>query len=331
MTYGAQVKFGVARQSAGGTAATQPTSFHGLAFVSHDVGLEKDELISANLIGKFEQGAVYDGVSRVQGTIEFEVTPRNLHAALAMGVNWSPASTSSASLRTLEFLPNTADYDSTYVKAPWTIYSQFTDSNSAEQFYDCQAGQFELQVTNGQFLKGRLTVNGGKRTATGVGSANIGADAADVGVLFPWNVCSISVGGAAVGELSDITVTLNENVNALYTNNASLDPYKFTRESFREVTVAGTLYLTNRTLFNNFTAGTQARLLVTLMNTRTAIQSGYFNTLTIDVPQMKFTQFKLPVGGPGEVSVPFSARGVIDPSSNYSLRFTTITTWTGGF
>lgn len=331
MTYGAQVKFGVARQTAGATPVTIPTSFHGMAFVSHDVGLEKDELISANLIGRFEQGAVYPGTSRVNGTIEFEVTPRNVHAALAMGVNWSPASVTSASIRTLTFLPNTQDYDATYVKAPWTIYSQFTDSNSAEQFYDCQAGQLELQVTNGQFLKGRLTINGGKRTATGVGSAAISPDVADVGVLYPWNVCSISVGGSAVGEMSDITVTLNENIDALYTNNASLDPYKFTRTGFREVTVAGTLFVVNRTLFNNFAADTQARLLITLMNTRTAVQSGYFNTLTIDVPQMKFTQFKMPVSGPGEVSVPFQARGVIDPSSNYAVQFTTITTWQAGF
>lgn len=331
MSYGAQVKFGIARQAAAGTPVTVATSYHGFGFVSHDIGLEKDEAISQNLTGRFSQGAVYDGINRVLGTVEFEWTPRNMHAAFAACVNWVPASVTSAAIRTLTFLANTVDFDSTYVKAPWTVYSQFTDSNSAEQFYDVQFGQLEMQITNGQFMKGRLTANGGARSPTGTGSAAINADAADVGILFPWNVCSISFAGAAVGEMSDITVTLNENIDALYTNNASLNPYKYTRTGFREVTVAGTLYLVNRTLFNAFTTGTQGRLLVTLMNTRTAIQSGYFNQVVIDVPQLKFTQFKLPVGGVGEVSVPFQGRGVLDPSSNYELQITTVTTWQAGF
>lgn len=333
MSYGAQIKFGVARQTAGGSgnAVTTATSYHGFGLVSEDVGLEKDELISENLIGRFEQGAVYDGINRVLGTIEFECTPRNLAAALAMGVNWSPASVTSGSLRTLTFLPNTIDYDSVYVKAPWSGYKQFSDANSAELFYDLQCGQFEVSVANGAFARGRLTVNGGARAANGVGSLNVMPDAADVGVLYPWNVCSISLGGSAVGENSDITVTLNENIDALYTNNASLAPYKYTRTGFREVTVEGTFYMVNRNVLNDFAAGTMRRLFITMANTRTAVQSGYFNQLTIDVPQLKITAFKPGASGPGEVQVSFTGRGVIDPSSNYALQFTLVTTWQAGF
>jgi hypothetical protein len=331
MTYGAQSKVGLARQASAGTAVTDATSYFGLGFVSHDVGLEKEEVVSQNLIGRFEQGAVYDGINRVTGTIESEITVKNLLASLAFAVNHSPASVTSASIRTHTWLPNTTDFSSTLVKAPWTMYSQFTDSNSAEQYYDLQAGQHQLVIQNGQFSRVRVTVPGGSRTPTGTGSANIVADAADASVLFPWNVCSISINGSGISEFSDLTITLNENVDALYTCNASLNPYKFTRTAFREVTISGTLLLASRALFNDFVASTQRRLLVTMMNTRTAIQSGYFNTLTIDVPQMKFTNFKLPIAGPGEVSVPFTARGVIDPSSNYAIQYTTISTWQSGF
>lgn len=331
MSYGAQSKFGLARQSAGGTAVSVATSYHGFGMVSHDVGLEKDELVSQNLVGRFEEGAVYAGISRVLGTIEFEVTPRNLLASLAACVNHAPASVTSGSLRTLTFLPNTSDYDATYVKAPWTVYSQFTDANSGEQFFDVQFGQFELQVRAGQFLRGRLTANGGARSPNGVGSLNVLPDAADVSRLFPWNVSSISIGGSAVGEFSDITVRINENIEPQYTVNASLAPYKYSRSGFRDVTISGTLFLVNRALLNDFMADTQRRLLITLMNTRAEIQSGYFNTLIIDVPQMKITALKPSVSGPGEVQVNFSARGVLDPSSNYSIQFTAITTWQAGF
>jgi hypothetical protein len=331
MSYGAQIKFGLARQASANSWVTTATSYHGFAMVSEDVGLEKEELISQNLIGQFEEGAVYDGVNRVLGVIEFEATPRNIHAALAAAVNHSPVSVSSDSIRTLTFLPNTQDFSSVYVKAPWSVYKQFSDAASAELFYDCQMGQLEFTVANGQFLRGRLTVNGGTRLSTGIGSMNVMPDAADVGRLFPWNVCSISLGGSAIGDDSEITISLNEQIEGLYTNNASTAPFKFTRTGFRQVTASGRFYMTDRNILNRFAAGTQGRLVVTLMNTLAAVQSGYYNMLQIDIPQLKFTVFKPGASGPGEVSADFQARGVVDPTSRYALQFTTITTYQAGF
>ena len=331
MSYGAQLKFGLARQTAGGTPVTVPTSFHGMPLLSEDVGLEKQELISQNLIGKFEQGAVYSGVGRINGTISFELTPRNMLAALASCVNWAPAGVNSGAIVTHTFLPNTQDFDGTYVKNPWTVYKQFTDAASAEQFYDVQFGQLELSVGQGQFLKGKITANGGARTATGVGSANISPLTSDVGILFPWNVASLSYGGAALSQASELTIMLNENIDSLYTVNGTLFPFKYTRTGFREVTVRGTFYMNDRAILNNFAADTQARLLMTIVNTRTAIQSGYFNSLTVDIPQLKITAFKPGASGPGEVSVSFQARGVVDPTSFYSIQFVTVTSYQAGF
>jgi hypothetical protein len=331
MPYGAQIKFGIGRQAAANSAVISVGSFHGFAHVSQDVGLEREELVSQNLVGRFEQGAVYDGVDRVLGTIEFEATPRNMLVALAACVNHNPATATSGSLRTHTFLPNTEDFNSLLVKAPWTVYSQFTDAASAEHFFDVQFGQLEFQISQGAFLRGRLSAAGGRRTPTGIGSLGVLPDAADVGMLFPWNVSSISLAGVGVGENSDITITLNENIEPLYTVNASREPYKYSRSNFREVTISGTLYLANRDRLNDFVAGTQRRLLATLANTRTAIQSGYFNTLTIDIPQMKITAMKLASNGPGEVAVNFTARAVLDPTSNYAIQMTMITTWAAGF
>jgi hypothetical protein len=189
-----------------------------------------------------------------------------------------------------------------------------------------QVGQLDFVISQGQFTRGRLQVVGGNRVATGVGSANVVPDASDAGRLFPWNVASISYGGSALQTASDITVSLNENIDGLYTINGSLAPFKYTRTGFREVTVNGTFYMVDRSMLNNFTGETQARLLITLVSTIAAVQSGYYNTLTIDVPQLKVTAFKPAVSGPGEVSIPFTGRGVIDPTSSYALQFTLINT-----
>lgn len=331
MSYGAQLKLGIARQTAGGVAVSQVNSYHALPLLSEDVGLDKAELDSQNLIGKFEQGAIYSGVAKINGTITFEATPRNLLAALASCVNHVPVQVNSGSLATHTFLPNTQDYDATYVKAPWTMYKQFTDASSAEQFYDLQFGMLEFSVGQGQFLQGKLTANGGARTLTGVGSLNVVPQASDVGQLFPWNVASLSLGGTAMGQASDLTITLNENIDSLYTINGTLAPFKYTRTGFREISVKGTFYMNDRSLLNAFANDTQQQLLLTLSNTRTAIQSGYSNLLRIDVPQLKITAFKPGASGPGEVSVSFTGRGILDTTSNYAIQFIMISTYQSGF
>ena len=331
MSYGAQVKLGFARQTNAGSYATDPGSFHAFGFLSEDVGLEKAEVIGQNNNGVFDEGAVYDGPSNVAGTIAFELTPRNIGAALAMVVNHSPASVSSDSIRVLSFLPTTVDFSSTLIKAPWSMYKQWTDASSAEHFYDLQPTGLELTLRQGAFTQGNLTVAGGIRAATGIGSLDIITNANDRRTLFPWNVASISYGGNAVQNYSDITISVQENIEPLYTINGTLAPFKYTRSTFRQVTVSGNFYLSDRTALNNFVAGTQARLLVTCINTLSAIQSGYYNTLIIDVPQMKISAFKPATSGPGEVQVPIQARGVLDTSSNYSIKFTLTTTWQAGF
>ena len=329
--YGAQAKVAIGRQASVNSWVTDAGSYHPFPFVNDSVTFGKQELVSQNLNGRFEQGVAYDGSGNVAGTLEFEITPRNLLVAVGAVLTHAPASTTSGSVITRTFLPNTADFSSSLVKAPFTYYKQFSDSNSAELFYDCQFGQLDLIFSAGQFAKGRVAVAGGSRLTNGIGSLAVLPAAGDVVILHPWNVASISVGGTAAQNFSDITVSLNENIAPLYTINGSLNPFKFTRTAFREVTVAGTLYLNDRSALNDFVASTLRRLLITTVSTRSAIQSGYFDTMIIDVPQMKYTAVPLNVTGPGEVSVSFTGRGTLDPTSNYVLQITLQNTFTPAF
>lgn len=333
MAYGAQIKFGMARQTnvGSGNAVTAPGSFHHIPLLSMDVGLEKQEVISQNLTGTFDQGATYDGTANIAGTIEAEATPKAL-GALLTAVIGQPASVTSGSLRTLDYIPRTLDVGSGgLVNEPFTIYSQLADASSGEHYFDCQFGQIDFQFQQGQLLKVRAGVVGGRNVPTGIGSMGITLDTADLAAGFLWDVASISVGGAGIANFSDVTVSVNENIEPIYTINGSLLPYKYTRSNYREVTVSGTMIFDSRSMYNDFINSTQRRLLITARNTRFQIQSGYYPTLTIDVPQMKMTTMKPAVSGPSEVSVPFTARGVRDTSSNYTFKATLITTYAGGY
>jgi len=320
LSYGAQAKVGIAKQAAANSWQVNAGSYFGLGFLTEDIGLEKQELISQNLSGRFEQGAVYSGISNVHGTLQMELTPRSLLAACGMVLANSATTVDSGSMRNWTFVPNTQDFSSTFVKPPISIYKQWSDANSAELFYDCQAGQLDLAFGQGQFLKGTVTIAGGTRLPTGIGSMAVTPLASDVGRLFPWNVTSISYGGVGLSQFSDFTISMNENVGALYTVNGTLAPFKFTRTGFREVTVNGTFYMNDRSMLNNFVAETQQQLLITSINTKAAIQSGYYDTFVIDIPQLKITACKPGNSGPGEVSVKFTGRGVLDPTSNYAFQ-----------
>lgn len=329
MSYGAQIKLGIARQTAGGTSVTAVGSFFPLAVVNETLGLEKEELISENLSGRFEQGAVYDGVAAVRGTIEFEVTPSNLVPLLMAAVNYQPINVTSGALRSMTWIPNTQDFSALLVKAPITAYKQFSDSTSADLYYDCQFSQLDLVFGQGQFMRARATVVGGTRAANGVGSMSIVPVAATLEELFPWNVTSAMLGSNPLRDSTEITISLNENIEALYSMNGTLDPYKYSRSGFREVTVNGTAYLTSREMMDMYAAGTMTSLTLTSVNTRTAIQSGYYHSLTVEVPRLKFTSIQQSAAGPGEVAMQFTGRGVVSTTSGYSIRLVTVTTWAG--
>lgn len=327
MSYGANEKLGIARQLAANSwilAPSSPGYFFGLGFTSEDVGLEKQEVVGQNLTGTFEEGAVYDGPANIAGTIEMELTPKGVLAAVGAVLAHSATTVNSGSIRTWQFLPASQDFSSFFINAPWTVYKQFADASSAQLFYDAQFGQIAFQIAQGAFTRGRIVCAGGTNLSGGVGSANVIADASDQGRLFPWNVCSISLGGVAVGNHSEITVTFNKSIEPIYTINGTLTPFKFTRSALTTVAVAGTFYMTDRAVQNAFEAGTLQQLLITMQSTRTAIQSGYYDTIVLDVPQMKFSVFKPSGNGPGEVQVPFQARGIKDPSSLYIFKVTLV-------
>lgn len=331
MSYGAQIKFGIARQASAGAKATDPGSFHPIPLLNENVGIDMAEIISQNLTGTFNQGASYPGITKINGTIQCEATPRNLVALLGATVTHSPTLTpSGTALTSYLFVPPATDFSATLVKAPWTIYKQFSDANSAECYWDAQFDQLDFAFTQGQFMKITAAVAGATREPTGVGSANIMPAGADINALFPWNISSLSYAGAGMSNFSDITVKFNDNVDPLYTLSSGIAPFKFSRSGFREVMIDGTFYMNDRTFLNNFTANSYGRLLLVAQNTSVACQSGYYNTFSIDVPQCRITAFKPGASGPGEVSVKVTMRGIVDPSSNYVAQFTLQNTWRAG-
>lgn len=328
MSYGTNIKFGIAMQTSGGTLvpAANAGSYHHVPLLSENLGLEKAEIQSQNMNGSFAIGAVFDGINKIAGTLTMEALPRQIGALLTAVLGDPIRTQSGAALNKWEFLPRTLDFDTNYCNRPCTVFKQFADSTSGEQYYDVQFSAIEFQLSTGQLLKCSATAVGGKRTTNGT-SMNLPIVPGDLDDQWMWDVASLSYGGSAVSNFSDLTIKVDEQIDPLYGLNQSLDPIKFTRKTFREVSVSGTFYMSDRNLLNDFVSSTKRRLTVALVNSRISCQSGYFHTLELDVPNMKITQFKPGATGPGEVSVSFTGRGMLDPTSNYQFKATLTNTY----
>lgn len=328
MSYGTNIKFGVALQNSGGTLvpAANAGSYHHVPLLSENLGLEKSELTSQNLNGSFAIGEVFDGINKVAGTITMEALPRQMGAFLTAVINDPIRTLSGSNLTKWEFLPRTADFDANYCNRPVTVFKQFADATSGEQFYDTQFSDIEWTISAGQLVKVAITAVGGKRVTNGT-SMSLPIVAGDLDDAWMWDVASLSYGGNAVSNFSEIKIKVSEQIDPLYGLNASLDPIKFTRKAFRDVLVSGTFFMSDRAMLNDFVSSTKRQLLVSLVNSRIAIQSGYFHSMVLDVPQVKITDFKPGASGPGEVAVSFSARGVLDPTSNYQFKATLTNTF----
>lgn len=328
MSYGTNIKYGIALQTSGGTVvpAANAGSYHHVPLLSEDLGLEKNELVSQNLNGSFAIGAIFDGINKIAGTVTMEALPRQLGAWLTAVINDPIRTASGANMCKWEFLPRTVDFDTNYCNRPVSVYKQFADATSGEQYYDVEFSDIEFQLSAGQLLKTVVTAVGGKRITNG-SSMQVTIVPADLNDQWMWDVASLSYAGAAVSNFSDISIKVTEQIDPLYGLNQSLDPIKFTRKGFREVAVNGTFYMSDRSMLNNFASATRAQLTIALTNSRISIQSGYYHTLILDVPQLKISAFKPGASGPGEVSVKFTGKGILDPTSNYQFKATLVNTY----
>ena len=324
MPYGNDSVIGIAMQNSFGTAAAVG-SIHHIPVLNEDYGLKQEELLSRNLNGRFDEGDSYSGKRQYGGQLEAEAQPKMLGVLLTAGINDATAATS-GSLRTYTFTPRTGDWDRYAPNRPFSYYKYLADGGSAQLFYDMIGSRFELQLQEGGFLTARLAAVGGKTSA--VASQSLTADS---GRRWPWNQSSLSLGGTANGEVSEFSLVHDEGINPRWFLNGSLYAGMAKREQSRTVRVSGTMLFSTYAEFNNFVNETSQVLVLTIQDTTTAVQSGYYNQLQISIPSFKWTDMPIPVRGPTALELSFSGRGVYNTGSGHTVRYTLQNTYAAGY
>lgn len=311
MAYGRSGHLAIHFQNSFGTSNTG--SAHFIPLISESIQETIGQLVEDNLYGRLAESPYHEGLHEVSGEIRTEAHPIYLGAFLKAALGGvTTAAQGSAFLH--EFRPATADWDDFAAVPPMTLEIH-RDAGSAFLYYDALATELTLEIAQGQLLSAGLAVMGGRfgRKASAVPAFHAGRP-------WTWDVVSASYNGAAIPDLRQLTLRFNNQLAAFHTLGGGKAPRRIKREGPQQVTVEGTLLLQEQALFQEYLDQSERRLLLAFAGE--TIATSYAALLTLDVPRLRFGEFKPALSGPGQLEVAFAGSGVYDAGSGYALRVT---------
>lgn len=317
MSYGQNVSVAICFQDSFGTANTDSPYF--ISQLNESFSTTKEQLIAQGARGIFYEGDHYEGINANEGELELEAHPISMGAVLK-SVLGNPVTTQSGGIYTHVFNPVTVDFDQFAANPPVTIVKDFDDPGSSHLYYDMVGNTLALTIANGEFVKSSVGYMGGKYSQ----QADLAASYPP-GKLFTWDVGSFTIATSVQGDLNALTVTMEETIENKYTFSGEKTPRYTKRSGYRVITVEGTLVFQDQNEYQEFINQSERELDVTFTGP-TEIQSGYFDLLRIQLPGLRYGEFKPVAGGPGQVEVPFTGKGVYNVDSATGMRITLVNT-----
>jgi len=320
MAYGQKSNIGLIFQDSYSSVG-DVNSIHFIPNLSESLKVSIPPMYSENMRGVFDEGDTYEGPRTVDGDIDCEAQPIALGAMLK-SILEEVSVVASDGIYTRTFRPRVSDFDEVSANNPVTAYA-FRDTGSAMMYSDLNGATLDLAIANGEFLKAKVGYVGGTFNQEG----NVAASYSS-GKRWTWDTASLSFGGAAVEEVSALNIVLDDGgLEAMHTFNNSKYPSRIKRTSFRSISVDGTIKFDNQDEYQEFLSQSERELVMTFIGP-TEIQSGYFESLTIKLPLMRYEEAAPAAEGPGEIEMSVTARGKYSVSSGTSLEITLVNTQT---
>jgi len=320
MSYGQKSHVAICFQNSWDVVNT--SSLHHIQHLEESVGLNIPPLIDESAKGIFDEGDSYGGARTVDGTLQINAKAIPLGAMLT-GLMGAPTTVTSGAIYTHTFKPATSDFDQYSAGKPITYLKHLDDTGSASLFYNLNISQVEMGCANGEFMTATATFVGGSFQQI----ADITASY-PTGKRFTWDSSSLELGGAANADFRDLNITINENIEAMHTLNNSAYPSRNKRTGQRTIEVSGTVVFDNQTEYQKFIAQTEQSFKVTFKGS-TEIQSGYYDTITMDMPALRYSDFKPVAGSAGKIEVGFTASAKYLATSATAIQIDLINTQAG--
>jgi hypothetical protein len=313
MSYGQDGRVGISFQNSYGTANV--ASLHWLEPISESVDLKKAQLNQKGMRGVYDAGALQEGVNTVEGDLTLEAKANALGVLLS-ATNVSSLTVSSGAYFVHFFKPRQADHSAPSAERPFTYLKYMGDAGSAHQYSDLNASNLELAISNGELLTAKIGIVGGSY-------ARIAAVAATYSESNPidWSVSSSSCGGVALTALRSLNITQDNKLQPKHVLDTDKFPARIKRSELRSIEISGTMIFDDQVEYNEYVAQSDQVLNVNLKGT-SLVQSGYYESLLIEIPKMRYTEHPLVISGPGEVEVSFKATAQYHAGSGTAISYT---------
>ena len=288
-------------------------SLQALAITEESITLTKEQVIEQGMYASFAESPYYNGASTVEGDITMEASPLALDFLFKSALRTTQV-TSTATAMTHEYKTTSADFDAYAASDPLTLEIH-RDVGSAAVYYNMCGNTFTLNVANGELLTATLGLLGGEMTKKSASSPTF-----PTAFPFKWDQSSISIDGAVVLDVQDLTLTINNNLENRWTLQQSSTPYKVKRTGWQTIELTGTFIFQQHSYWDAFINQNYNSLVMNWSSTQAP------NKLTIDLPRIKFKSFEPNMSGPGIVEAPFTAQALLLPSSNTAIHITMVNT-----
>lgn len=316
MPYGEDSNFGVAIQA---DSAYNVSSFFWIPILSENVEMKIDPRMQETMKGLYDEHDPYESGRIIEGDFDTESNPI-LMGTLLRGMCGETA-TLVDSAYSHSFLPVQSDFSENFAHPPLTIHKYFADGGSADLFYNMQISTLEFAIANGELLKVKASVLGG----TNVQIANVSASYLEEPEPILWDAASVSLGGSAVGDMKDATITITNPLENHHTLGNTKYPSHTKRNGMRAVDISGTYIFTNQDDYQDWKARSKQQLIIFCKST-TEASSGHPISIKFDVPEFVFNEFPLSAGGPGQMEVSFVGKGYYHSDSGTAIEVTLVNT-----
>ena len=314
--YGQKANVAISFQNSFGTPLTNSQYF--IPRISGGVALDIPPIISETQRGVFDEGDTYEGPRTAGGDLETEAMPIPL-GVLLKSVMGDPVTVTSDALYSHTFKPRVSDWDPSAANIPVT-YEQDLDTGSAQQFFDLNGSALEIGIAAGELAKAKVIFVGGNFQQNAAAAASYPS-----GKRWTWDTTSVSIGGSAQPQVMDLTITLDEALEAQHTLSASKYPSRIKHTGMRTVTVGGTMKFDNQNEYQQFLSQSERELIINFQGV-TEIQSGYYDRVEIKLPLMRYSENKPTAGAPGPLEVSIAASGKYSVSSAVSIQVLLVNT-----
>lgn len=317
MAYGQDGHLGISFQDSFGTSNVDSMDF--FPIISESITESIESLLSEGLQSRYEEPDDYPGMHAIEGDIVCEVHPHLVGKLLKGFCGQSSEHAMVGSCYNHVFIPRTADWDEQRAALPPMSIEVYRDTGSAYLYYDCMINQLQFEIAQGALFKMTASIIGAQFSWTEKKTASY-----IPGSYWSWDTASLQLAGSAIDDVSNLTITLNNNLAAKAYLDGNRYPGRILRDGYRTIEVAGTMLLDGDAQARIYRARTTQRLLATVTDPATVMNA--HNQLVLDVPAMRYTEYPANIGGSGLIEIGFSAVGRYDTTSSYAFAATLVNT-----